>query len=173
MIKVVELCYVHFPADTTYSGAIIPARTELRVVTWQPRVDSQELVPYGYAISVDVESNIKTLLANARYTECNSKRAKLALRNFTFESGIIVADLSPVEPIPEHSVSAHLLGNYLGQKVYALMAVNCSIHLKKAGYKKSVIYNEETVLESLARCADAQFFTEFLQEKLAAFAPKF
>lgn len=73
MIKVVELCYVHFPADTTYSGAIIPARTELRVVTWKPKVDSQELVPYGYAISVDVESTIETLLADAKYTACNSE----------------------------------------------------------------------------------------------------
>lgn len=100
-----------------------------------------------------------------------TQRAKLALRNVTFESGIIVADLSPVEPIPEHRVSAHLLGNYRGQKVYALMTVNCSIHLKKDGYEESVVYNERTVLESLTRCADAQFFTEFLQEKLAAFLP--
>jgi hypothetical protein len=34
------------------------------------------------------------------------------------------------------------------------------------------VYNKETVERTLARCADADFFTSFLQDKLAKFEPK-
>ena len=71
-------------------------------------------------------------------------------------------------------MTAHLLGRYGDVPVYALLAPtnNCSVTFNKQGYKESVMYNVETVSCTLRCWRDADFFTEFLKDKLAQFEPK-
>lgn len=177
MIKVVILHYVHFPEwHDTYWNSIKPARTELRMLTWKPD-SSTELVSAGYSISVDVESSIEDLMATAQYSVCPAEDPLLVAGagHITSVSGFTgyAVELVPAAPAPKYQITAHLLGHYGDVPVYALLSPtrNCSVTLSKQGYKESVVYNEETVAGTLRKCVDAAFFTDFLQDKLAAFEP--
>ena len=177
MIKVVDLSYVHFPArHDTYWNSIKPARTELRILIWEPE-SSTGVVPVGYSISVDVESSIEELMATAQYSACAAEDRLLmaGAGRHTSVSGFTgyTVELVPAAPAPKYQITAHLLGHYGDVPVYALLSLtrNCSVTLSKQGYKESVVYNVETVAGTLRKCVDAAFFTDFLQDKLAAFEP--
>lgn len=179
MIKVVELCHVHFPArkDTYFDGRVEPARTELRMTIWEPKDStSQAIVTPGYAISVDGDYSIEYLLKTAQYKAYQGADKRLVCENDCYYYGnleSVTIDLKPTELL-EYKMSAHLLGHYHGKPVWALFSPtgNCSACIQKIGYNESVVYNKETVERTLARCADADFFTSFLQDKLAKFEPK-
>ena len=179
MIKVVELCHVHFPAwkDTYFDGRVEPARTELRMTIWEPKDStSQAIVTPGYAISVDVDYSIEYLLKTSQYKAYQGACQHLVCESDCYNYGSfesVTVDLKPAAP-PEYKLTAHLLGHYHGKPVWALFSPtnNCGVCIQKTGYTASVVYNKETVELTLARCADADFFTSFLQDKLAKFEPK-
>ena len=178
MIKVVELSHVHFPVrKDNYADRVEPARTELRMTIWEPKDStSQAIVTPGYAISVDVDYSIEYLLKTSQYKAYQGADKHLVCESDCYNYGSfesVTVDLKPAAP-PEYKLTAHLLGHYHGKPVWALFSPtnNCGVCIQKDGYRESVVYNTETVERTLARCAEAHFFTTFLKDKLAQFEPK-
>lgn len=137
---------------------------EYRIRALQPRVDDEEdkhrLAP-RFKLYRTFEENIEQALERHSY----SADTRLDVKWLNRDAHQHLRSIS-LECLERFTVFVHELGEYENDKVYAVLCADCSIRMPEHALKDSVIYRPDTLEDWEERCADLQFFSEFLKPAL-------